>query len=716
MNIIEALSRDLNITNKQVESAISLINEGNTLAFIARYRKELTGSLSDEVLRELNKKYVYYKSINERAKTILDSMEAQGVLTDELKDQINKCEKLTDLEDIYRPYKPKKKTRASIAKEKGLEPIAKLILEQKNIDNFDKYLESFINQEKKVNSKEEAIQGAKDIIAEIISDDSKTRNYIKIYINKTGFITSKVNKKDEKDTFINYYDYEELIKKIPNHRILALNRGENLKCLKVGLKFENDVILNNLIKKYIFKNLYYEIFEDAIKDSLTRLIYPSIENEIRNDLFERAEDASILVFEKNLKQLLMAPALKNKIILGFDPGFRTGCKIAIINKNGDLILVDVLYLTSNSQKEVDVSLVKLKDYITKYNVDYIALGNGTASRESEFLISKLIKENNLKCKVSIVNESGASIYSASKLGQEEFPNLTVEKRSAISLARRLQDPLAEMVKIDPKNIGVGQYQHDLNQNKLEFCLNAVVEECVNGVGVDINTASASLLQYVSGISKTLAKNIIEYRVKNGRFNSREELKEVKQMGPKAFEQCAGFLRIYGGIRPLDMTAVHPESYEIALNILNIAGFKESDILKEDTQEKISLLNDNGFFNKKIPNITPTQIDIIQELIKPGHDVRDDVETLELDNNVKDIKDLKVGMVLTGVVHSITDFGAFVDINVHQDGLVHISEVSNKFVKDLTEVLSINQIVKVKVISVDVDKKRIGLSIKQALEN
>ena len=360
--------------------------------------------------------------------------------------------------------------------------------------------------------------------------------------------------------------------------------------------------------------------------------------------------------------------------------------------------------------------MKLKDYITKYNVDYIALGNGTASRESEFLISKLIKENNLKCKISIVNESGASIYSASKLGQEEFPNLTVEKRSAISLARRLQDPLAEMVKIDPKNIGVGQYQHDLDQNKLEFCLNAVVEECVNGVGVDINTASASLLQYVSGISKTLAKNIIEYRVKNGRFNSREELKEVKQMGPKAFEQCAGFLRIYGGTRPVDMTAVHPESYEIALNILNIAGFKESDILKEDTQEKISLLNDNGFFNKKIPNITPTQIDIIQELIKPGHDVRDDVETLELDNNVKDIKDLKVGMILTGVVHSITDFGAFVDINVHQDGLVHISEVSNKFVKDLTEVLSINQIVKVKVISVDVDKKRIGLSIKQALEN
>lgn len=714
MNIIDTISQELNISTIQTKNAITLIQEGDTLAFIARYRKEVTQNLTDEQLRELNKKYVYYLSINERAKTILNSLNEQGVLTQELEYQINNATKLTELEDIYRPYKPKKKTKASIAKEKGLEPLAKVIFNQKEIHDFDKFVLTFLNEEKKVNSTQEAIQGALDIIAEIISDNKKTREFIKSYIYKNGYITSKEIKKDEKDTFLQYKDYKELIKKIPNHRILALNRGEKLKYLKVNLDFEKDEINFKLEKIYIFKNLYFDLFQKAIKDSLSRLIYPSIENEIRNDLFEKAQEASILVFEKNLKQLLMYPALKNKIILGFDPGFRTGCKIAIINKNSDLILTDVLYITSNNQESILKDLNKLLNYIKQYNVDYIALGNGTACRESEVLISKLIKDNNLNCKISIVNESGASIYSASKLGQEEFPNLSVEKRSAISLARRLQDPLAEMVKIEPKSIGVGQYQHDMNEKKLEFCLKAVVEECVNNVGIDVNTASISILKYASGISNTLAKNIIDYRIKNGKFYSREELKNVPLMGPKAFEQCAGFLRIYNGNNPLDMTAVHPESYNVAKEILNLSGFKENDILNIETQDKIKFLKENDFYKKNIKNITQTQIDIISELIKPGHDIRDDVEMLNLDNNINSINDLKVGMILTGIVHSLTDFGAFVDLNIHQDGLVHISEVSKEYVNDITTILSINQIVKVKVISLDINKKRIGLSIKQAI--
>ena len=713
MDIAKVISEELDLSLDSVENAIKLINEGDTLAFISRYRKEVTHNLTDEDLRELNKKYQYYLNLDDRAKTILDSLQAQGVLTDELKQQIDQCRKLSELEDIYRPYKPKKKTRASKAKEMGLQPLADVIINQEYKSDFDTFVKSFINEEKGVKNEAVAIQGAKDIIAEFISDNPDIRKFIKNFIYKKGQICSKEDKKDEKDTFKMYADFKEEIFKIPNFRILALNRGENLGCLKVNFEYDFEYIQSSLENKLIFKSLYEDIYKDAIIDSLKRLTLPSIENEIRSDLFTKAEDSSIIVFEKNLKQLLMYPALKNKIVLGFDPGFRTGCKIAVVNQNGDLLMVDVLNITSASQEKVDEAVAKLSNYIKKYKVDYIALGNGTASRESEAIISKMISDNKLDVKLSIVNESGASIYSASDLGQKEFPNLTVEKRSAISLARRLQDPLAEMVKIDPKNIGVGQYQHDMDQKKLDFCLKAVVEECVNNVGVDLNSASASLLQYVSGINETLATNIIEYRVKNGAFKNREELKKVKKMGPKAFEQCAGFLRVYDGDNLLDMTAVHPESYEIAKQLLNLVGYSVEDIKNPLVQEKIKSLNGKGFFTSKIKDITQTQLDIIDELTRPGHDVRDDAEIVELDNKVKDIKDLKAGMVLNGVVHNITDFGAFIDINVHQDGLVHISEVSDKYVKDLTQVLSVNQVVKVKVISVDVDKKRIGLSIKQA---
>lgn len=714
MDIIVRLVEELGLEKRKIEAAIKLIDEGNTIPFIARYRKEATGNLDDAELRKLFDRLTYLRNLNERIDTVLKSIEEQGKLTDELKKQIENVKTLAELEDLYRPYKPKKKTRGSIAKEKGLEPLAKIILDEDTSVNIFEEAKKYINEEKKVNTVDDAINGAKDIVCEVISDDPDIRKFIKALIEKKGLITSKEIKKDEKDTYKIYADYSESVSSIKPHRYLAINRGENEKCLKVAISYDDEEVITFIRKKYNKKKEFFDIYTEIILDALKRLIKPSVENEIRNDLFEKASEQSFEVFKKNLKSLLMYPPLKDKDILGFDPGFRTGCKYALIDKlgNPNKKVIGVSYITSNSKAEVEEAKKKLLAVLKSHHIDYIALGNGTASRESEAVLSSLIKENNLPIKIHIVNESGASVYSASKLGEEEFPDLPVEKRSAISLARRLMDPLSELVKIDPKAIGVGQYQHDLDQKRLGEVLESVVEDCVNTVGVNLNTASVSLLKYVSGINKGIAQNIYAYREKNGEFKSREDLKKVPKLGDKAYEQCAGFLRIIDGNEPLDNTGVHPESYKYAKEII-----KETKIdLKNDDEEtlklKLSLFNPSKFALKDECGEL-TLKDIISELEKPGRDVRDDVKIVELDNNVKSIEDLKVGMILTGTVRNIADFGAFVDINVHQDGLVHISEISNKYIRHPSEVLAINDIVKVKVISVDPLSKRIGLSIKQA---
>ena len=713
MDIIKRLHEELNLETKRIEAAIKLIDEGNTIPFIARYRKEATGNLTDVELRKLEERLNYLRGLEERIGTVLKSIEEQGKLTDELSNAINNVKTLSELEDLYRPYKPKKKTRGSIAKEKGLEPLAQFILNEDTSKDLYEYAKTFINEEKKVSTVDDAINGAKDIVCEVISDDPNVRIFIKDYLNKDGLIHSLEVKEDEKNTYEMYKDYKEPIKSIPPHRILAINRGENEKCLKVSLDYDFDFIKQEVKRKYNIKPAYSAIYDEIVTDSLKRLIMPSVENEIRGQLFDKASEKSLEVFKKNLKSLLMYPPLKDKDILGFDPGFRTGCKYALIDKlgNPNMKVIGVSYITSSIESEVNKAKIDLLKVLKSNHIDYIALGNGTASRESEAILSSLIKENNLPIKIYIVNESGASVYSASALGKEEFPDLPVEKRSAISLARRLMDPLSELVKIDPKAIGVGQYQHDLDQKKLEENLSTVIEDCVNNVGVNLNTASVSLLKYVSGINKGIAKSIYDYRAKNGAFKNREELKKVPKLGEKAFEQCAGFLRIIDGDEPLDNTGVHPESYKVAKEII-----KESkiDLLNDDEMTldlKLSLFDLNKFKQKHDVGLL-TLSDIIKELKKPGRDIRDDVKIVELDNNVKSIEDLKVGMILNGTVRNISDFGAFVDINVHQDGLVHISEISNKFIRHPSEVLSINDVVKVKVISVDLTKKRIGLSIKQ----
>lgn len=714
MDITLRLVEELGLEQRKIEAAVKLIDEGNTIPFIARYRKEATGNLDDAELRKLFDRLTYLRNLNERIETVLKSIEEQGKLTDELKNQIENVKTLAELEDLYRPYKPKKKTRGSIAKEKGLEPLAEIILKENTSLNLYEEAKKYINEEKKVVTIDDAINGAKDIVCEVISDDPLIRKFIKELIEKKGSISSKEIKKDEKDTYKIYADYTESVSSIKPHRYLAINRGENEKCLKVSVVYDEDEVITYIRKRYNKKKEFFDIYTEIIADSLKRLIKPSVENEIRNDLFDKASEQSFEVFKKNLKSLLMYPPLKNKDILGFDPGFRTGCKYALIDKlgNPNKKVIGVSHITSNSKEEVEEAKKRLLPILKNNHIDYIALGNGTASRESEAILSSLIKENNLPIKIYIVNESGASVYSASKLGEEEFPDLPVEKRSAISLARRLMDPLSELVKIDPKAIGVGQYQHDLDQKRLGEVLEGVVEDCVNNVGVNLNTASVSLLKYVSGINKTIAQNIYDYREKNGEFKNREELKKVPKLGEKAFEQCAGFLRIVDGEEPLDNTGVHPESYKYAKEII-----KETKIdLKNDDEDtlklKLSLFNEDKFPYKKELGLL-TLKDIIKELEKPGRDIRDDVKIVELDNNVKSIEDLKVGMILTGTVRNIADFGAFVDINVHQDGLVHISEIANKFIRHPSEVLAINDIVKVKVISVDPLTKRIGLSIKQA---
>ena len=713
MNINKILTEEFNLKQEQVDAVTTMLDNGDTIPFIARYRKEVTGSLDDETLRKLFDRREYLKNLNDRMETVISSIDEQGKLTEELKSQIENVKTLTELEDLYLPYKPKKKTRAIIAKEKGLEPLANYLLRQIDDKNLNEYVKEFINEEKGVNTSLEALQGAKDIIAEIISDEAEYRSYIRKIDYKEGLITSKELKKEEKGVYDMYSDYQEALYRIAPHRILAMNRGEKQKYLKINIITPEEKIIDYLSKK-IIKNSssFKEILLDAIKDSYSRLISPSIENEIRNDLTTKAEEASMNVFKENLHQLLLQAPMKNKVVLGFDPGYAHGCKIAIIDRTGKVLDTTVIYPTE-PRKEIEKSSLILSRLIKKYNVDLIALGNGTASRESEKFIRDLLSTLKLdNCQYVIVSESGASIYSASPLAKKEFPDFDVNLRSAVSIARRLQDPLAELVKITPESIGVGQYQHDMNQKRLKEVLGGVVENCVNTVGVDLNSASSSLLEYVSGISPTLANNIVSYRDNNGEFKSRNDLLKVNKLGPKAFEQCAGFLRIQGN-NPLDNTSVHPESYPITLNLLKKLNISLNELGNEECINKLNNINNVSLLAKELNVGEPTLVDIIEELKKPGRDIRETAEESILRSDVIDITDLKEGMILKGTVRNIMDFGCFVDIGVHVDGLVHISELSNKYIKHPLDVVSVNQIVKVKVISIDVNKKRIGLSIKQA---
>lgn len=713
MDIVKTLSEELNIKESQVNAVIGLLDEGNTIPFIARYRKEVTGSLDDEVLRKFYTRLEYIKGFNERFDTIVKSITEQGFMTSEIMASLNAAHTMTELEDIYRPFKPKKKTRASVAKEKGLAPFAKTLLELNKDVVVLEEAKKYINEEKKVLTIEDAIQGAEDIIAEQVSDDPKYRKQIRDFIMRTGKIKTVENEPDEKGTFDMYKNYEEAVNRIAPHRVLAINRGENMKCLKVNIVIDDEEILGRIKSKIVNKDTDSSKYVlEAIDDAYKRLIFPSLENEIRNELTEKAEETSMVVFKENLKQLLLVAPVEHRIVLGFDPGFRTGCKLAVVDEFGQVLDTGVCYPTE-PRKDTEGAKRIIKALINKHNINMIALGNGTAGRESEAFLRELISELPHKIDYVIVNEAGASVYSASPLGTKEFPDYDVALRSAVSLARRLQDPLAELVKIDPKAIGVGQYQHDMNQKRLGEVLGGVVENVVNSVGVDLNTASPSLLEYVSGISSSLAQSIVSYREKNGPFKSREELLKVNKLGPKAYEQCAGFLRIRNGY-PLDNTAVHPESYHFAISLLKELKHSVDDLGSEDLKNLLKNIDINEYANRL--NVgAPTLSDIIEELIKPGRDPRKDVEVAELRNDVIDIKDLAVGMVLKGTVRNIMDFGVFVDIGVHQDGLVHISELSNNFVKHPLDVVHINEIVKVKVISVDVNKKRIGLSIKQANE-
>ena len=713
MDILKKLATELSLSETSVQSAINLLDEGNTVPFIARYRKEATGNLSDTSLRKLEERLTYLRGLQERMDTVIASIEEQGKLTPELRASIENASTLAEVEDLYRPYKPKRKTRASIAKERGLEPLAAYL--KKGIAKVPLEVKAaeFINPEKEVNTVEDAIAGAKDILAEEISDDPEFRAFIKRYIFSHGFLCSKELQKDEKDTYANYASYREAIKTLPPHRLLAINRGEKEKCLRVSFEYEMEPLFGHIAYRYLYRNAFVNEITDTINDALKRLILPSVESEIWNDKFEAAETKSIEVFKSNTRSLLLYPPLKDKRVFGFDPGIRTGCKWASVNTSGIYEAVGVSYITRGDEASLAREKDRLAKAIIAHHPDYIALGNGTASRESETVLRAIINENHLPTKLAIVNEAGASVYSASEVGEKEFPELPVEKRSAISLARRLQDPLNELVKIDPKSIGVGQYQHDMNQKRLETALTGVVEDCVNLVGTNVNTATFSILSYISGITPTLATNIHTYLKENGRFRNREELKKVPKLGPKAFAQCAGFLRIYDGDEALDTTGIHPESYAIAKEILRNCRI---DILHDTVEEKSAKLDnfDKAAFLKTHPSVGDfTLEDILEEIRTPARDIRLDTKIVELQDGVKSIEDLKVGMTMQGTVRNIMDFGMFVDINVHVDGLVHISEMANKFVRDINALYQIGDIVKVKVIGVDVAKKRISLSIKQA---
>lgn len=713
MNIVSILSEELNISQNQVNNVINLLNEGDTIPFIARYRKEQTGGLDDTLLRNFEERLKYLTNLNERKETILKSLESQGVLNDELKKEIDEVLILSELEDIYRPYKPKKRTRATIAKEKGLEPLANYLYSQQEIVPLNEKAQEFISEEKGVLTIEEAINGALDIIAEKISDEPRYRKYIKNLDYKKGLITSKEVKKEERDVYKMYQDYQERIISIPPHRILALNRGEKDKYLKVSLLTPDEEIISYLERKIIKNNSPFTTYlQSCIKDAYDRLIAPSIENEIRNDLFLKAEDQSMEIFKDNLKQLLMMAPLKGKTVLGFDPGYSHGCKLAVCNSLGEVLATSIIRPTLKSENEIIKSKKILLDLINKYHIDVIALGNGTASRESQVFINEVLKENNLEEKVKylIVSEAGASVYSATELAKKEFPTFDVNLRSAVSIARRLQDPLAELVKIPPESIGVGQYQHDMDQKRLKETLSNVVFDCVNLVGVDCNTASVSLLNYISGITPKIAENIVIYRNSNGGFKSREDLKKVKMLGPKAFEQSAGFLRI-NGTNPLDNTSVHPESYELTLKLLKMMNLSLDDLGKENLIDSLDRLNIQEAA-KQLNIGEMTLEDIVEELKKPGRDIRDDFSQVKFESSILTIDDLNEGMVLEGTVTNIMDFGCFVDIGVHVDGLVHISEMSSKYVKSPHDIVKLQQVVKVKIISLDKERKRIGLSLKQ----
>ena len=712
MDIILKISEELGIKKGQAEAAVKLIDEGNTIPFIARYRKEVTGSLNDEVLRNLYERLIYLRNLEERKETVLNSIEEQGKLTEELKTQILAAETMVAVEDLYRPYKPKRRTRATIAKEKGLEPLANTIMLQMLSTPLEKEAEQYVDPEKNVNTVEEAIAGAKDIIAEAISDEADYRTRIRELTMKKGRITSTAKDPEAESVYEMYYEFDEPVNRLAGHRVLALNRGENEKILTVKVEAPEDDILRFLEKKVITReNPNTEAaLKEAAEDAYDRLIAPAIEREIRSSLTEMAEDGAIRVFGKNLEQLLMQPPIVGQVVLGWDPAFRTGCKLAVVDPSGKVLDTTVIYPTA-PQNKVEEAKTVLKKLISKYHITLISLGNGTASRESEQVIVDLLKEIPVKVQYIIVNEAGASVYSASKLATEEFPNFDVGQRSATSMARRLQDPLAELVKIDPKSIGVGQYQHDMNQKKLSEALSGVVEDCVNKVGVDLNTASASLLEYISGISKAIAKNIVTYREENGRFTSRSQLLKVAKLGPKAYEQCAGFMRITDGRNPLDATGVHPESYDATKRLLDKLGFSMEDVKNRKLEGISKKISDYKKLAKELEIGEITLQDIVKELEKPARDPREDMPKPILRSDVLEMKDLTPGMILKGTVRNVIDFGAFVDIGVHHDGLVHISQMSDKFIKHPLEAVSVGDIVEVKVMSVDEKKQRIQLTMK-----
>ena len=713
MDINKKIAEELSVKLWQVEAAVGLIDEGNTIPFISRYRKEVTGSLNDEQLRTLDERLKYLRNLEEKKEQVLATIEEQGKLTEELIQQIQAAETLVVVEDLYRPYRPKRRTRAIIAREKGLEGLANIISLQMTDKSLEEEAAAYLSEEKGVESIKDAISGAMDIIAENISDEADYRIRIRKMTFENGRITSAAKDPEAKTVYEMYYNFEEPVKKIAGHRVLALNRGEGEKVLNVKVEAPVEDILRYLEKQIIIRENpnTTPVLQDAIADSYSRLIGPAIEREIRNELTEKAEDGAISVFGKNLEQLLLQPPIAGQVVLGWDPAFRTGCKLAVVDATGKVLDTVVIYPTA-PQNKVEEAKKVLKKLIDQYSITLISVGNGTASRESELVIVDLLKELKTPVQYVIVNEAGASVYSASKLATEEFPNFDVGQRSAASIARRLQDPLAELVKIDPKSIGVGQYQHDMNQKKLNESLTAVVEDCVNKVGVDLNTASASLLEYISGISKTLAKNIVAYREANGRFGDRRELLKVSKLGPKAFEQCAGFMRITGGKNPLDATSVHPESYGAAEKLIQRLGYTEEDIVKGGLKGIGRKVHDKKRLAEELGIGEITLEDILSELEKPARDPRDEMPKPILRSDVLEMKDLKPGMSLKGTVRNVIDFGVFVDIGVHQDGLVHISQLTDKkFVRHPLEVVSVGDVVEVKVMSVDLEKKRIQLTMK-----
>ncbi len=713
MDILKTIALELDVRLEQVQAAVKLIDEGNTIPFIARYRKEVTGSLNDEVLRNLDERLRYLRGLEERKEAVIALIDEQGKLTEELKKQILEAQTMVLVEDLYRPYKQKRRTKATVAKEKGLEPLADYIMLQMAKEPLENTAQQYVSEEKDVKSAKEAIDGAKDIIAERIADEADYRKYIRTITMKDGFIKSTAKNPEEKTVYEMYYDFREPVAKMTGYRTLAVNRGENEKVLTVSIEAPEERILGYLEKNIITRNNEYTMpaIKEAIEDSYDRLIAPSIEREVRNELTEKAEDGAIKVFAKNLEQILMQPPIAGQTVLGWDPAFRTGCKLAVVDPTGKVLATKVIHATLPSDN-VPKAIEELKKLIKTYKVTLISVGNGTASRESEQVIVELLKELDTKVQYIIVSEAGASVYSASKLATEEFPDFDVAQRSAVSIARRLQDPLAELVKIDPKSIGVGQYQHDMNQKKLSETLTAVVEDCVNNVGVDLNTASASLLEYISGISKTIAKNIVSYREENGRFTNRKQLLKVAKLGPKAYEQCAGFMRITGGENPLDATSVHPESYDAAAKLLEKLSYDLNSITAGELTGLSKKVKDLDKMAQELGIGRITLEDIIKELEKPGRDPREDMPLPILRSDVMSMEDLKPGMILKGTVRNVIDFGVFVDIGVHQDGLVHISQMSDKgFVKHPLDIVSVGDIVDVRVMSVDTERNRIQLSMK-----